>query len=97
MHIKDCIASSNNNGRLEQGGTVLRWEFRLSQDVHRRRSRWAWTCRDAGGRAVCSTATFDTYRECIRDAMRHGYRIHDVPCRDSGLIGSSRSRLPHDP
>lgn len=66
-----------------------RWEFHLSMDDSGTSARWAWMYRLAGGDAVTSKITFATYRDCIADALLHGYRAGDVGHYREPALGAS--------
>lgn len=51
-----------------------RWEFHLSADETGSAARWVWMYRPDGDDAITSRTTFATYRDCINDALLHGYR-----------------------
>lgn len=67
-----------------------RWEFHLSVDETDTAARWAWMYRLEGGDTITSKRTFATYRDCIGDALLHGYhsgefrQFREQPLRASG-------------
>lgn len=56
---------------------MSRWEFHLSRDETGTAARWAWMYRVAAGETTTSATTFATYRDCLADALLHGYNAYD--------------------
>lgn len=52
---------------------MARWEFHLSDYDGNGSARWIWLYRGDGIEAVTSQTAFATYRECVADALEHGY------------------------
>ena len=49
------------------------WEFHLSAHGDGRPSHWVWMYRPDGAAVVIAAQRFATYRECLRNALLHGY------------------------
>ena len=57
---------------------MSRWEFHLSTNREGRSPHWFWMYRPEGAAVVIAARRFATYRECLRNALLHGYRARHL-------------------